>query len=247
MWVGNKWEAFHAGWVNILFSPCQRMGVTGGILIWQFQISSSAGKESACNAGDPVSIPGSGRSPGEELGYPLQYSWAFLVAQMVKNLPAMRETWDLDSTLGLGRSPGGGHGNPLQYSCLKNPHGQRSLAGYKPWGHKESDMTERLRTAQHTLSIQLIIDILTFNVYPFLSSFSKVKAFHSCYKCTSNLHILNLPGCLVIKCLALYFHREDIPAGQEALVLTGGVRMQKGQGQRRISSFFKCCKTKTHH
>ena len=55
--------------------------------------SSSAGKESAYNAGDPSSIPGSGRSPGEGLGYPLQYSWASLVAQMVKNLPTMRETW----------------------------------------------------------------------------------------------------------------------------------------------------------
>ena len=53
---------------------------------------SSTGKESACNAGDPSSIPGAGRSPGEGMGYPLQYSWAFLVAQMVKNLPAMRET-----------------------------------------------------------------------------------------------------------------------------------------------------------
>ena len=53
----------------------------------------SAGKESACNAGDPSSIPGSGRSPEEEIGYPLQYSWASLVAQLVKNLPAMQETW----------------------------------------------------------------------------------------------------------------------------------------------------------
>ena len=52
---------------------------------------SSAGKESACNAGDPSLIPGSGRSPGERIGYPLQYSWASLVAQMVKNLPAMQE------------------------------------------------------------------------------------------------------------------------------------------------------------
>ena len=54
---------------------------------------SSAGKESACNIGDPSSIPGSGTSPGEWLGYTLQYSWASLVAQMVmvKNLPAMRE------------------------------------------------------------------------------------------------------------------------------------------------------------
>ena len=54
---------------------------------------SSAGKESACNAGDSSSIPGSGRSPGEGIDYPLQYPCAFLVAQMVKNLPAIRETW----------------------------------------------------------------------------------------------------------------------------------------------------------
>ena len=54
---------------------------------------SSAGEESACKAGDPSSIPGLGRSSGEEIGYPLQYSWAFVVAQMVKNPPAMRETW----------------------------------------------------------------------------------------------------------------------------------------------------------
>ena len=54
---------------------------------------SSAGKESACNAGDPSSIPGSERSIGEKIGYPLQYSWASLMAQLVKNLPAMRETW----------------------------------------------------------------------------------------------------------------------------------------------------------
>ena len=49
---------------------------------------------------------------------------------------------DLGSTPGLGRSPGGEHDNPLQYSCLENPHGQRSLVDYSPWGHKESDMTE---------------------------------------------------------------------------------------------------------
>ena len=54
---------------------------------------SSAGKESDCNRGDPGSIPGSGSSPGEGIGYPLQYSWASLVAQMVKNLPAIWETW----------------------------------------------------------------------------------------------------------------------------------------------------------
>ena len=54
---------------------------------------SSGDKESTCNAGDSSSIPGSGRFPGEGIGYPLQYSWASLVTQMVKNLPAMQETW----------------------------------------------------------------------------------------------------------------------------------------------------------
>ena len=63
-------------------------------------LSGSEGKDSACNAEDPGSIPRSGRSPGE------------------------------------------GNGNPLQYSCLENPHGQRSLAGYSPWGHKELETAE---------------------------------------------------------------------------------------------------------
>ena len=52
---------------------------------------SSVGKESACNAGDPGLIPGSGRSPEEGKGYSLQYSWASLVTQLVKNPPAMQE------------------------------------------------------------------------------------------------------------------------------------------------------------
>ena len=53
---------------------------------------------------------------------------------------------DLDSIPGLGRYAGGGHSNSLQYSCLENPHGQRSLAGYSSWGLKESDMTKKLGT-----------------------------------------------------------------------------------------------------
>ena len=55
----------------------------------------------------------------------------------------------LGSIPGFERSPGGGHGNPLQYSCLENPHGQRSLAGYSPWGRKESDTTEQLSIEWH--------------------------------------------------------------------------------------------------
>ena len=67
--------------------------------LWGFP-GGSVGKKSACSAGDPGSIPGSGRSPGE------------------------------------------GNGNPLQDSCLEKPHGQRSLVGYSPGGHKELDMTQ---------------------------------------------------------------------------------------------------------
>ena len=54
---------------------------------------SSVGKESACNAGDPDSIPGLGRSAGERIGYPLQDSWGFLLVQLVKNPPVMWEAW----------------------------------------------------------------------------------------------------------------------------------------------------------
>ena len=56
-------------------------------------LDSSVGKVSACNAGDPGSIPGLGRPAGEGIGYPLQYSLASVVAQLVKNPPAMQETW----------------------------------------------------------------------------------------------------------------------------------------------------------
>ena len=107
---------------------------------------SSAGKESACSTGDPCLIPGSGRSPGEGIGYILQYSCASLVAQLVKNRSSMWETWV--RSLG-GRSAGGGHGNPIQYSCLENPHGQRSLVDFSPWGRKDSDMTQQLGAHTH--------------------------------------------------------------------------------------------------
>ena len=51
---------------------------------------------------------------------------------------------DLGSIPGLGKCPGGGHSNPLQWSCLGNPHGQRSLSGFSPWGRKELGVTEQL-------------------------------------------------------------------------------------------------------
>ena len=84
---------------------------------------SSAGKESTCNAGDPVLIAGSGRSPGEGIYYPLQYPCGSAYKESACNAE------DLGLIAGSGRSPGEGNGNPLQYSCLENPVDIGSLEG----------------------------------------------------------------------------------------------------------------------
>ena len=77
---------------------------------------------------------------------------------VVKNPHArVRNVRDLSSIPGLGRSPGGGYGNPLHYSCLENLHGQRSLAGYSPEGHKESDMTKATEHAIISCLLSLLI------------------------------------------------------------------------------------------
>ena len=92
-------------WITVFSRDMPRNGIAGSEGSSYFQFfkdppycsldvpDSSVGKESACNAGDPASIPGSGRSAGEGIGYPLQCTWASLVAQLVKNPPAMWKTW----------------------------------------------------------------------------------------------------------------------------------------------------------
>ena len=111
---------------------------------------SSAGKESFCNAGDPSLIPGSGRSPGEERGCLLQYSRASLVAQMVKDSPAIWETWV--GSLGLE--------DPWRREWLLTPV---FWPGEPPWTEKpgglqsmvsQLDMTERLSTGHSTIYVQ---------------------------------------------------------------------------------------------
>ena len=92
---------------------------------------SSAGKESTCNVGDPSSVPGLGRSPGEKRGYTPQYSWISLVAQLVKNPPAMWETW-------VGKIPWSRERRPTPVFWLGDFHGL-----YSSWGHRESDTTEQ--------------------------------------------------------------------------------------------------------
>ena len=97
---------------------------------------SSVGKESACNARDPSSIPGLGRSAGEGIGYPLLYSWASLVAQLVNNPPAVQETWDQFL----------GWEDPLEKGKIPTPvfwPGEFHEL-YSPWGQKELDKTEQL-------------------------------------------------------------------------------------------------------
>ena len=108
VWVnsGSWWWTGRPG--VLWFMGLQRFGHD-----WTTELNwtdSSVGKESACNAGNPGLIPRSDRSAGEMIGYPLQYSWASLVAQLVKNLPAMRETW----VQSLDRSGGEGKGYPLK-------------------------------------------------------------------------------------------------------------------------------------
>ena len=113
---GQKLEKLSVIGQILLFGASCYRGILGlPTLIFSFP-DSSVGREPTCNAGDPGSIPGWGRSAGEGRGYPLQYSWASLVAQLVKNLPAMQETWF--RPLGWEDSPEERKDYPPQYSGL---------------------------------------------------------------------------------------------------------------------------------
>ena len=118
------------GWED----PLEKLKATFFIFFFKGFPDSSIGQESACNAGDPSWIPGSGKSSGEGISYLLQYSWASLVAQLGENLSAVQETWVL--SLGLE--------DPWRRERLPTPvfwpgefHGL-----YSPW--KESDTVEWL-------------------------------------------------------------------------------------------------------
>ena len=138
---------------------------------------SSADKKSACNAGDSSLIPGLGRSPREGIGYPLQYSWGFLVAQTVENPPACGRS-GFDPT--MGRPPGGWHDNTPQYSCLENPHRPKNLVGYSPECCKKSDMTER----------STVLTKSTFNfLTTFFKKFYQVKSIIIIPNCIEECHL----------------------------------------------------------
>ena len=127
---------FYAKWYSIFMDLPSFIYLCKIILIYVGFPDSSVGKEPTCNAGDPGSIPGSGLFTGEGIGYPLQYSWASLVAQLVKNPPEMRETW----VWSLGWEI------PWRRELLPTlvfwPGVFHRL--HSPWSRKESDMTEQL-------------------------------------------------------------------------------------------------------
>ena len=107
----------------------------------------SAGEESACSAGDPNSIPGSGRAPGEGIGYPLQYSWAALVVQLGKNLPAMQEIQETQ-IWSLGQEDPLGEGMATNFSslawripCTEEPGGIRPI-GSQSVGHDSGGLAD---------------------------------------------------------------------------------------------------------
>ena len=166
---------------------------------WGFP-GSSAGKYT-CNAGGPRLIPGSGRSPGEEMGYPLQCSWASLVTQTQRFcLKCGRPGFDP----WLGRSPGGGHGNPC--SCLENPHGQRSLAGYSPWGHNQTQVRD---SAHMGVPQNSVLDLLHFLPYTLfgviiLTHMTSITTYSLISKSVSLVQAFFLPYLYTI-CASIYW------------------------------------------
>ena len=122
---------------------------------WGFP-GSSVGKKSACNEGDPDLIPGSGRCTGEGIGYPLQYSWASIVAQLVKNPPAMGESgpW----SLGWEDPPEKGKSTHSSILAWRIP-----WTVYSPWSCKESDTTEWLSLSLWSSQVVLTVKNLPVN------------------------------------------------------------------------------------
>ena len=90
------------------------------------------------------------------------------MAQTVKESAC--NSGDLGLIPGPGRPPGGGNGNPFHYSCLENPHEQRSLKGYSPWGHKELDTTEGLSTQHTHVDLDMVALWQVFKLFIFYRS-----------------------------------------------------------------------------
>ena len=138
-WNKQSW-IWLLSYPTLVHQDLQAPSPSNHYLAWSLSLKcfpdSSVGKESAYNAGDPSSIPRSGRSTGQGIGYPLRYSWASLVAQLVQNPPAMWETWVQSQVWD----------NPLRRERLSTPvfwPGEFHVL-YSSWCDKELDMIEWL-------------------------------------------------------------------------------------------------------
>ena len=114
----------------------------------------SAGKQSTWNVGDHCLIPRLGKFLWRRHRLCIPVFLGFAGGSDSKE--SICNVGDLGYIHGLGRSPGKGHGSPLQYFFLENPHGHRSLVGYSPWSRKDSDMTERVSTAEQRLWMNFV-------------------------------------------------------------------------------------------
>ena len=135
--VGHNWKSAQHSIAYPFWKTTALCILTNSKLLYQ----------NPCNADDPSSIPGLGRSPGEGICYPVQYSWVSLVAQTVKNPPAIQETWvrcsGWEDPLAEGMAT---HSSVLAW----DPRTEEPVSLHSPWGRKESDTTERLSTAHNT-------------------------------------------------------------------------------------------------
>ena len=143
-------------------------------------------------------IPGLGRSPGEGMGYPLQYSWASLVAQLVKNLPAM---WETGFNPWVGKIPWRRGRLPTPVFWPGEFHGLCS-----PWGRKESDTTERLSLSLSMLrkSFSLFIPLFLSFLPSFFLPFHKHGFFVYLFKINFDWSTVTLQCCVSFCCAARF-------------------------------------------
>ena len=136
---------------------------------------SSSGKEPGCNAEDPSLIPRSGRCPGEVIGYPLQYSWASLVAQVVKNLLVMQKAW----VRSLGREhPLEGMATHSSILAWRIPWTEDT--GRLPWDHRES-MGSQGQTQLSDLHLLTLSQLILLNIISVRSTHAfAYSSFHCC-------------------------------------------------------------------
>ena len=145
------------------------------------------------------------------------------MALLVKNPPANERDLRDGSIPEWGRSPAGSHDNSLRYSCLENPHGQRSLEGYSPWGFKESDSTEQLSAARWTWC----------NVS---SMFRFQEFFHiSDYFCPFCDNLVNKSGLKIMSSLSTFSSKIIIYESESHLVISDSLRPA---GQATLSMGF---------